>query len=74
MHSEQSHSNTLPHPPFLRTARYVQSSFYTAFSGFPQAIEIVTLIPKFPLSANSCAIEVSNTRQSEFKIADDTPS
>lgn len=48
--------------------------FYTAFSSFPHAIEIVTLIPRFPLSANNCAMEVSNTRQSEFKIADETPS
>ncbi|KAK7081535.1 hypothetical protein SK128_024247, partial [Halocaridina rubra] len=37
-------------------------------------MDIVTLMPKFPLSANNCAIEVSNTRQSEFIIADWTPS
>lgn len=36
--------------------------------------EIVTLMPKLPLSANSCAIDVSNTRQSEFKMAVATPS
>lgn len=48
--------------------------FHTAFSSFPHAMEIVTFIPRFPLSANNCAIEVSNTRQSEFKIADETPS
>ena len=40
----------------------------------PHAIDIVTFIPKLPLSANNCAIDVSNTRQSEFKIAEDTPS
>lgn len=55
---------------------YVSFSFYTdlTLSALPQAIEMVTLIPRFPLSANNCAIEVSNTRQSEFKIAEDTPS
>ncbi len=37
-------------------------------------MEIVTLIPRFPLSAKSCAIDVSKTRQSLFMIADDTPS
>lgn len=36
--------------------------------------EMVTLIPRLPLSANSCAIDVSNTRQSEFRIALATPS
>lgn len=39
-----------------------------------QTTEIVTLIPKLPLSANNCAIDVSNTRQSELRIADATPS
>ena len=38
-----------------------------------QHIEIVTLIPRFPLSAKSCAIVVSKTRQSEFIMADETP-
>ena len=37
-------------------------------------MDIVTLIPRFPLSANSWAMEVSNTRQSEFMIAELTPS
>ena len=37
-------------------------------------MEIVTLMPRLPLSANSCAIEVSNTKQSEFMIAELTPS
>ena len=36
--------------------------------------DIVTLIPRLPLSANSWALDVSKTRQSEFKIAEDTPS
>lgn len=36
--------------------------------------EIVTFMPRLPLSANNCAIDVSNTRQSEFKIAAATPS
>ena len=31
-------------------------------------------MPRLPLSAKSCAIEVSKTRQSEFIIAEDTPS
>ena len=31
-------------------------------------------MPRLPLSANSCAIEVSKTRQSEFIMADETPS
>ena len=35
--------------------------------------EIVTLIASFPLSAKSCAIVVSKTRQSEFIMADETP-
>ena len=39
-----------------------------------QHIDIVTFIPRFPLSANSCAMFVSNTRQSLFMIADCTPS
>lgn len=38
------------------------------------AIEMVTLIPRLPLSANNCAIDVSNTKQSELRIAEDTPS
>ena len=38
-----------------------------------QHIEIVTFIPRFPLSAKSWAIVVSKTRQSEFIMADDTP-
>ena len=37
-------------------------------------IEMVTLIPRFPLSANSWAIDVSNTRQSELLMAEATPS
>ena len=37
-------------------------------------MDIVTLIPRFPLSANNCAIDVSKTKQSEFKIAELTPS
>ena len=41
---------------------------------FHQHIEMVTLIPRFPLSAKSCAMEVSKTKQSEFKMADETPS
>jgi len=39
-----------------------------------QHIEMVTLIPRLPLSAKSCAMLVSKTRQSEFRIAEDTPS
>jgi len=39
-----------------------------------QHMDIVTLMPKFPFSANSCAIEVSKTRQSELVIAEETPS
>lgn len=35
---------------------------------------MVTLIPKLPLSANNCAIDVSNTKQSDSIIADATPS
>lgn len=35
---------------------------------------MVTLIPKFPFSANNWAMDVSKTRQSEFSMADDTPS
>lgn len=42
--------------------------------GLLYTMEIVTLIPRFPVSANSWAIVVSNTRQSELRIADDTPS
>ena len=34
-----------------------------------QHIEMVTLIPKLPFSANNWAMEVSKTRQSEFRIA-----
>ena len=37
-------------------------------------MEIVTLIPRFPLSANNWAMLVSNTKQSEFIMAVDTPS
>ena len=37
-------------------------------------MDIVTLMPKFPLSANNCAIDVSKTKQSEFMIAELTPS
>ena len=39
-----------------------------------QHMDMVTLIPRFPLSANSWAMLVSNTRQSELRIAEDTPS
>jgi hypothetical protein len=39
-----------------------------------QTIEMVTLMPRLPLSANSWAMLVSNTRQSEFMIAEETPS
>lgn len=39
-----------------------------------QHMDIVTFIPKLPLSANNWAMEVSNTRQSEFMMADWTPS
>ena len=39
-----------------------------------QHIDMVTLIPRLPLSAKSCAILVSNTRQSLFIMADCTPS
>lgn len=35
---------------------------------------MVTLIPRLPLSANSCAILLSNTKQSEPIMADATPS
>ena len=42
--------------------------------GLVQHIDIVTLIPRFPLSANKRAMEVSNTKQSEFIMAEDTPS
>ncbi len=37
-------------------------------------MEMVTLMPRLPLSAKSCAMEVSNTRQSEFMMAELTPS
>ena len=42
----------------------------------PQAqhMDMVTLMPRFPLSANSWAMLVSNTRQSELRMAEDTPS
>lgn len=33
-------------------------------------MDMVTLIPKLPLSANSWAMLVSNTRQSEFMMAE----
>ena len=36
-------------------------------------MDIVTLMPRFPLSAKSWAMLVSKTRQSEFRMADDTP-
>ena len=39
-----------------------------------QHMDMVTLMPRLPLSANSWAMEVSNTRQSEFIIAELTPS
>lgn len=39
-----------------------------------QHVEIVTLIPRFPLSAKRCAMAVSKTRQSLFMMADATPS
>lgn len=35
---------------------------------------MVTLIPRLPLSANSCAMDVSKTKQSEFIIALEMPS
>lgn len=37
-------------------------------------MEMVTLMPKLPVSANNWAMVVSKTRQSEFRIAEDTPS
>lgn len=37
-------------------------------------MDIVTLIPRLPLSANNWAMDVSKTRQSEFMMADCTPS
>ena len=42
--------------------------------GGVQHMDMVTLIPKLPLSAKSKAIEVSKTRQSELSMADETPS
>jgi len=41
---------------------------------FTQHMDMVTLMPRLPLSANSWAIEVSKTRQSEFMMAELTPS
>lgn len=37
-------------------------------------MDIVTLIPRFPVSAKSWAMVVSKTRQSELRIAEETPS
>ena len=39
-----------------------------------QHMDMVTLMPRLPLSAKSWAMEVSNTRQSEFMMAELTPS
>jgi len=36
--------------------------------------EIVTLMPRFPFSEKCCATPLSNTRQSEFNIAEEIPS
>jgi len=41
---------------------------------FTQTIDIVTLIPRFPFSENSFAVLVSKNKQSELRIAEDTPS
>lgn len=43
-------------------------------SYFTQTIEMVTLIPRFPFSENSFAVLVSKNKQSELRIADETPS
>ena len=37
-------------------------------------MDMVTLMPRLPLSANSCAMDVSKTRQSLFMMAELTPS
>ena len=37
-------------------------------------MDMVTLMPRLPLSAKSWAMEVSKTRQSEFMMAELTPS
>ena len=44
------------------------------FESIHQHMEIVTFMPRLPLSAKSCAIEVSKTRQSELRMAEETPS
>lgn len=47
---------------------------YSGLTHPHQHMEMVTLIPRLPLSANKWAIEVSNTRQSLFMMAAATPS
>lgn len=44
------------------------------YNWITQHMDMVTLMPRLPLSANSWAMEVSNTRQSEFMMAELTPS
>lgn len=65
-------------PPWLLNSSCVASSLWRPSSvcecPLPQHMEIVTLIPRLPLSANKCAMEVSNTRQSLFMMAAATPS
>ena len=61
---------------FLYASSYIITGSAHLIKSFSsdQHIEIVTLIPRFPLSANSCAMVVSKTKQSEFIMADETPS
>ena len=49
-------------------------SYHFHFWSHDQHIEMVTLMPRFPLSANNCAMVVSKTKQSEFIMAEETPS
>ena len=61
----------------LCSTHFFKELFFFEITGqeaYYQHIEMVTLIPRLPLSAKSCAIDVSKTRQSEFIIADETPS
>lgn len=59
-----------PHSPSIPSRIAIAPANILLF----QHIEIVTLIPRLPLSAKRCAIEVSNTRQSLFMMAAATPS
>lgn len=49
----------------LKKKQFIQDT-----NTLPQHMDIVTLMPRLPLSENNWAMEVSNTKQSEFMIAD----